>query len=94
MPFMGFITGSIIFATIGIIVLKTVPTFKFNALNLIFFVFGALPVALLFGFIYGEIFADSNNQLTSSTSVLFFLLSILLGGIAGGTAVTLIKNKV
>ena len=91
LPFIGFIAGCVVFTILGSIVLGCIPTLRLTAVNLLLFVIGAFPGALALPYLYGRIFASSNNQLTSRTAVLGLFGVILVGAIAGGAGLVWLR---
>jgi hypothetical protein len=85
LPLMGFVLGCVIFSILGRIVLALVPRFRFSIVNLVFFVIGAFVVAGAFAIAYDRIFADSNNELTSTWSVVGLFAVMFIGAVLGGS---------
>ena len=93
LPFIGFVAGCVVFTILGSIVLACVPTLRLSVVNLLLFVMGAFPGALALPYLYGRIFADSNNQLTSKTAVLGLFVVMLVGATGGGAALVWLRIR-
>jgi uncharacterized membrane protein YdjX (TVP38/TMEM64 family) len=85
LPLMGFILGCVIFSILGRVVLALVPSFRFSIANLMFFVLGAFLGTVPLVIAYGWIFADSNDELTSTWTVIGLFAVIFVGAGLGGS---------
>jgi hypothetical protein len=92
-PFVGFVLGLVAFTILGLIVLGVVPSLRLTAINLLLFVIGAFPGTLVLGNLYGRLFADSTNYLNSRAAILGLFSVMLLGAIAGGSALVWLKMR-
>lgn len=63
-------------------------------LTFVAFVLGSYPGAMLYGWSYGAIMADSSGQLTSRTSVIAMLAGIPLCAAASGWAVAWLASRI
>src|SRR5271168_2472671 len=69
LPLVGFVMGCVIFSVLGRVVLAVVASFLFSIANLQLFVMGACLGALTLEIAYGWIFADSNDELTKTWTI-------------------------
>jgi hypothetical protein len=85
LPLMGFVLGCVIFSVLGGIVLALVPSFRFSIASLMLFVLGAFLGTMTFVIAYGRIFADSNNELTRTWTILGLFALMFIGAVLGGS---------
>jgi len=85
LPLIGFVLGCVIFSILGRVILALVPNFGFTIANLMLFVMGAFLGTATFGIVYGRIFADSKNELTSSWTVVALFAVMFIGAVLGGS---------
>ena len=90
---MGFVLGCVIFSILGWIVLALVPSFRFSIANLMLFVVGAFLGAVTFMIAYDRIFADSNNELTRTWTVVGLFAVMFIGAVLGGSVVVLLNVR-
>jgi hypothetical protein len=82
---MGFVLGCVIFSVLGRIVLALVPSFRFSIANLVLFVMGAFLGTVPSVMTYGRIFADSNDELTSTWTIVGLFAVMFIGAVLGGS---------
>jgi len=93
-PLIGFLIGCIGFTFLGIIALKFLPSFRLTIVNLIVFVMGAFPGALLLTMAFKPIYYATNIELTNNALICMMLSMMLLGGIIGGLCIVKILEKI
>ena len=85
LPLMGFVLGCVIFSILGRIVLALVPSFRFTVANLVLFVMGAFLGTMTFMIAYDRIFANSNQELTSTWTIVGLFAVMFIGAVLGGS---------
>jgi hypothetical protein len=90
---MGFVLGCVIFSVLGGIVLALVPSFRFSIANLMLFVLGAFLGTMTFVVAYGRIFADSNNKLTGTWTILGLFALMFFGAVLGGSVLVWLNTR-
>jgi hypothetical protein len=93
LPFVAFVGGCVMFSVLGWVVLSALPGFRVSATNLLLFVVGAFAGASLSGLAYTHVFADAENELRSTGSVLGFFVALLVGTLTGGTAFVWLRGR-
>jgi phosphatidylserine synthase len=92
MPAIGFLTGCLVFSIAGVILLQLFGM-SGRIAALVCFVGVAMPAAAVTAWLYGIAFADRTGNLVSSSAVVGFVLSILVGGSAGGLGAVALLNR-
>jgi len=94
LPLLGFIFFIVFYYCIGAILLKFIPAFKYSKINVLIFLFGAWVGTILSGYTYTHMFADANDQLTSSVAVLGFFITLFISGSCVGLLAVLFGNQI
>jgi hypothetical protein len=87
--FLGFVFSTLL----GVIVLVSVPTFKLTIANFLVFLTGALVGTFTLVNFVGQRLNDPGNHLSHETKVQLVLLSMVVGGLFGGTTLVWVKKR-
>jgi len=94
LPFIGFVTGCVVFTVVGLVILSRLPKLRATFPNLLVFVVGAFPGAAGLGYLDELVFADARHFLNSPAAVLGFFAAMLVGAIIGGTTLVWLKTRI
>jgi hypothetical protein len=83
-PFFMLLISVVVFAAIGALLLKNLKRPPPTKVTMIVFIAFADLGALLYGTLYGALFADANNMLTGTSTVLILLVGLPLSGTVFG----------
>jgi hypothetical protein len=90
LPLMAFEWGFLAFTLVGVITLGIAPGLRLTVPNIIVFVVGAFPGALVLFLAYGWVFG--RNQWSDAASTGIFAV-LLVGGELGGTLLVWLKTR-
>jgi len=87
LPLIFLVISCVSFVILGLVLLASVPSFRLTVLNLIVFILGAVPGAILFLFLFGKLLP---HEQFSDRAIYELLLVPLVGAVSlGGLAVSL-----
>jgi hypothetical protein len=90
LPLAFLIISCITFVILGLVILASVPFFRLTVLNLIVFILGALPGAMLFLLLYGKLLP--RDQLSDRAFYGIFPV-LLVGGMSFGALAVWLKMR-
>ena len=88
----GIFLGIVFSTLLGVIVLVSVPSFELTIANFLVFCTGALVGTFALVNFVGRRLNYPGNPLSHETKVQLVLLSMIVGGLFGGTSLMLIKK--
>jgi hypothetical protein len=91
LPLAFLIISCIAFLTLGLFILAVVPSYRLTVLNLVVFVLGAVPGAILFLFLCGKLVAG--DQLSDRAFYGIFPV-LLVGGASFGALAVWVKIRI